>query len=360
MELDGEGRTGLHCACRNRGKEAQSIFFACLTSDVCGTPADRGNLGDLPLHVACSQTPCLGIVKELVARHPAAVQEIDNDRDLPLHRAVVNTTSAGPEIVEYILGLSPQAVSRPGSQGESPLHKACAASPHLAVVCRLLEVYPQGAQVQAGPGHFRGDFPAHRAACNQHYQAAEILRTILAARPEAAGEGGFLGRLPLHIACSEGRAVEVVEEAISFAKDVAAFGVLTADEEQDSALHRAMYNQHAPAQLAIVECLLLVEPKSTQARGYENMLPFHSACKYATKEVVERLLGADRPSELDMQRGWEICQARQGSGLGIAAMIQQRVQTEPVVGAKGRSTRGNSSQLDALLDQHMRRTMRSP
>ena len=348
MELDGEGRTVLQNACRNTGPQSKAIVFACLASDTAGTCSDRGECGDLPVHIACSDTANLEVIEVLLSYFPMGIDMLDNDQDMCLHRAVVNANGAGPAIVDHILSLRPNVIAKPGSQGELPLHKACAASPHFSVVCKLIELYPEAVTMPALGGVCKGDLPAHRAACSNQECAIDILATVLAKYPRATETPGFLGRLPIHIVCSEAKSVVSLEEVFSWSMDEN-LGLLKQDDENDTPLHRAMYNSDVAAQRDIVTLILSSCSQAVSRRGSGDALPLHMACKYSTVEIASLLLRHFVPDEADCKRTIKVATERYGSGGGALWALLDDVQvTKP----RGACTLGNLTYLDSMLDRH--------
>jgi len=300
--------------------------------------------------VACSSSGDWAVVEMLLTRYPEGVDCIDSDRDYPLHRAVVNYTSAAPLIVEKLLGLRPGAASIAGSNGEYPLHKAVAASPYLDVVCKVLRAYPEGISVPAMAGPFLSDWPAHRAACNKSDAAIQIVGKILSECPAAADVKGFLGRTPLHIACSETRSISVVEELLCWSQDDHE-GMLVSDQEGDTPLHRAMYNQSEGCQLDIVKLILAHSGgAAASSRGHDGALPLHTACAHASSgEVVKCLLDHDVPTkECDCQRALELCQNHYGK----SSMPWQLLSGIKVLSPKTKCGLGVMAHLDAALKGH--------
>jgi hypothetical protein len=161
-------------------------------------PASGSNI----LHRACwSSLPselCIGIVKLVLALHKDAVREADEEDQLPVHYAAEYSNI---EVVEFLLGLYPEAAGVVTSNGHNLLHLAVGdgASSAVPKVQYLCSRYP--AMIQQFDGE--GEMPVHKT---RRYEVAEVLyeaagieqfRTPIAA--PTADTNVFDGYLSLHL-----------------------------------------------------------------------------------------------------------------------------------------------------------------
>jgi hypothetical protein len=154
------------------------------------------------LHRACwnslTSELCIDIVKLVLALHKDAVREADEEDQLPVHFAA---EKCDVEVVEFLLGLCPEAASVATSNGHNLLHLAVGDSASSAVpkVQYLCSRYP--AMIQQFDGE--GEMPVHRTrnykVAKALYEAAGIeqFRTPIAA--PTADTNVFDGYLPLHL-----------------------------------------------------------------------------------------------------------------------------------------------------------------
>ena len=165
--------------------------------------------------------------------------QVGANGDLPIHRACINQSAAGYEIVRLILTSAPELVRKPGRDGALPLHMACANTVSVKVVKDLVAMYPGGATLLTN----RGDTPLHHACINQSPAALKIIRYVLIPHPEALMHPGINGDLPLHLACALQPSVDVIRELIS--QDARALRLC--NKLGDLPLHRLCLNQSADA-----------------------------------------------------------------------------------------------------------------
>lgn len=123
------------------------------------------------------------------------------------------------------------------------------------------------------------------AALLRKAPAREVL-AVLEACPEAAAATDNAERIPLHLACEKGAALEVVS-ALLAAHPAA---VRTRDHWGSLSLHLAV--QHG-CSLEVVQALLAAWPGATRERDGQLRLPVHAACESdAAGDVVQTLVHA--------------------------------------------------------------------
>jgi len=280
-EVGQGGDLPIHRACLNKTAAAHSIMRAVIDAapEMVSVPGrDRA----LPLHISCSNTTDIKCVKDLIAMYPGAAAMRSGRGDFPAHHAAINQSLANAKIMKYTLLPFQDAVKAAGSQGDLPLHMACAMSTNAAVVRELISCYANGLCVR----NAHGDLPVHRVALNTRPDAAAILMEVLAAThpiakgvvlfPEAVRELGQGGNTALHIACSDSNSVMVVRELIFRYPEAAKL----ANDKGDLPAHCAAMNQ-SKAAADILKSTLAAYPEAIHTKGCKGNLPLHYAAKYS-------------------------------------------------------------------------------
>jgi len=126
--------------------------------------------GTLPLHLALIETMSLEVIQFLLQAWPDAVRELDEDGCLPLHIAFMQ--SCTEDVIQVLAHSWPESCQIPNKQDELALHLACHYKSS-ELICNLLDCYPQAVR------------------CKDNYL-----------------------QLPIHIVCSRGMDLEVIEHLV--------------------------------------------------------------------------------------------------------------------------------------------------
>lgn len=205
------------------------------------------------LHLAASSNaggePGKTVIISLLSLYREAAQEQDGiDGSLPLHRMVENPRKQDwPNHAAILYRFYPRAVQIPDRHGKLPLHRATAAITHedhegdeeRSVIIQLVRSFPQaashadetgclpfhylamnakiwdddveavhdsnrnGVQVRAGL-LWNARLPIHMAAASSKSQESLIQR-LVQLHPRGAAQEERQGKLPLHLACEQGK-----------------------------------------------------------------------------------------------------------------------------------------------------------
>eukprot|EP00951_Prasinocladus_malaysianus_P005468 scaffold38791_cov19-Prasinocladus_malaysianus.AAC.1 len=157
------GGMPLHIACQSCVPDAVVRLFL---DEFAGAPNQRGNNGELPLHVAAECGSSLQVVQWLCEAAPQGCIEPVSNKDgrLPLHFAVGRGPLASYEVTHYLLSQCPESATEvDGSadahsqvhlmrNGALPLHRAVEAGVPETVIRLLLDRYPEGLLVRENRG----------------------------------------------------------------------------------------------------------------------------------------------------------------------------------------------------------------
>jgi hypothetical protein len=166
----------------------------------------RDSNGNNMLHHACQKSPpselCIGIMKLVLACHKDAVQGVATGGRLPTHDAAA---CCDVEVLEFLLGLYPEAANAVTSKGCSLLYTAASTYFCPGVVSKVQHLcsrYPTMIQQRSNDG----ELPIHRVACSRKYKTMlalyeaggiEQFKTPVAHPTKATYK--LNGYLPLHL-----------------------------------------------------------------------------------------------------------------------------------------------------------------
>jgi ankyrin repeat protein len=288
-------------------------------------PNASGAAHQTALHLAASSNAGgengKAVLVSLLRLYREAAQVQDGiDGSLPLHRMVENQRKDWPNHVAILYHFYPRAVQIPDHHGKLPLHRAAAAPSHYhhrvapedeeerSVIIQLVRSYPQAAgmadatgglpfhyaclrasawdehveaiynahrsavQVRAGP--VRQDrLPIHLAAENRASRDALVQR-LIQLHPRGAAQEDRLGKLPLHIACEEGKdwnATRFIYEAFPSA-------VRQAERNARGWLPLHMAAACPEKDGDLIKRLTELYPEAASIPDHEDRYPLHIAC----------------------------------------------------------------------------------
>uniref|UniRef100_A0A7S4VJH9 Uncharacterized protein n=1 Tax=Ditylum brightwellii TaxID=49249 RepID=A0A7S4VJH9_9STRA len=170
-----------------------------------------------------------------------------------------------------------------------PLHQACALRAPKDVINALIVAYPKGAN--ALETSFKR-LPLH-IAC-QNGCAADVIEIFLSYNPLCAQVGDVFGRCPIHYACCNGAAPDVVDLFLSVDPSIAT----VTDKAGWLPIHVAC---QMGASIESIQKLLDANPSSLQAMTAKGSTPLKLLCKINcnNKKDIARLL-IDRLISLSM------------------------------------------------------------
>lgn len=252
-------------------------------------------------------------------REAAQVQD-GIDGSLPLHRMVENQRKDWPNHVAILYHFYPRGVQIPDHHGKLPLHRAAAAPSHYhhrvapddeeerSVIIQLVRSYPQAAgmadttgglpfhyacmhasawdehveaiynahrsAVQVRSGHVWHDrLPIHLAAAN-HLARDSLIQRLIQLHPRGASQEDRLGKLPLHIACEEGKdwnATRFIYEAFPSA-------IRQAERNARGWLPLHMAAACSEKDGELIKRLTELYPEAASIPDHEGRYPLHIAC----------------------------------------------------------------------------------
>ena len=254
---------------------------------------------------------------------------------LPPHQPLaVQSMSSSPEnIVHEVMRAAPDPVHEHGSRDSLALHIACANCESVDEVIAELAAEPASLHLKDSDGNL----PLHWACFNKSLAAAQIVRMVVDAAPEAANEAGQYGRLPLHTACANSGSVEAV--CIVLAVNEGALRVRGVNGGLP--LHWACFNQ-TDAAAQIVSVVMAAAPEAVQERG-EYGLPLHIVCAHSSSiQAVHAVLEADKGAlhirgiNGDLPLHWACCNQTEVAVEVVQAVLNAAPDTVREVGQDGR------------------------
>eukprot|EP01031_Cornospumella_fuschlensis_P024191 gene24191-29260_t len=359
LEEDRNGQLPLHTAIAT---SASLEIVDALLSVCTATAEEYDRSGHLPFHIAVSKGVGLEVMKLLVDAFPDSISAPtkNDDRYLPLHIAILSSSTTSQEVFEWLLELYPAAAKETvGKYRENALQMAIKQKSPLYKVDALLKAYPDAAKVMSD-----GKLPVVLAimdkspveiidALLQSYPEAtttmvysliplcfafeyhcttEVIQTLLKANPSSITKADNFKRYPLHHACTKPVPLEIFSivyeafpEAIQVKSAVQEMPLHTAiisgapvenilflvkqfpdaakvpSKDDKLPLHLAVEKKCA---LAVIQSLLQAFPDGARARDSNDNLPLHLAVYVqASVEVVDALLEAFPESAQDVDEG---------------------------------------------------------
>jgi len=234
--------------------------------------------GKLPLHVACTVGAKGEIVQALVDSYRKATVTADVSEGMfPLHHACAGRMAiAGIKLIYYAFQ---EAAIRPDRSGKVSLHHICSSlNEQRGEVIKFLI---QENSIAASIADHNGKLPLH-VACSNGCSEGEV-RALLRAYPEAASSSDEDLKLPLHCACETGQSDEVITLLLASSPNAASFS----DNQGRLPLYLACDRGVSEDVLK----LLLAANKEASSK-YENngKLPLHVACERGLSSGVISLL----------------------------------------------------------------------
>jgi ankyrin repeat protein len=275
------------------------------------------------LHLAASSNaggePGKTVIISLLSLYREAAQVQDGiDGSLPLHRMVENPRKQDwPNHAAILYRFYPRAVQIPDHHGKLPLHRATAAITHednegdeeRSVIIQLVRSFPQAAEhadetgclpfhylamnakiwdddveavhnsnrhgVQVRAGHVWNDrLPIHMAAASPKSRES-LIQKLIHLHPRGASLEERQGKLPLHLACEQGKKWDAGTRSI-----YEAFPHAVRQAERNSRgwlpLHMAAACPTASAEL--IAKLTELFPEAADVPDSEGRYPLHLAC----------------------------------------------------------------------------------
>jgi len=291
---DANGRLPLHLAC-DVNRASPEVIEVLLEAHPEGSEVKENQFGFLPLHAACCKSDnaktCIDtqqkVIEKLLSAFPSAITETDGRGWLPL--ALACRTGAHPNVIEILLKEKPSAAKVIDRDLRMPIHLALCSRPGgneaTEIARMLIDAYPSSLMRQEKKFGF---LPLHVACSFCGLSSSNILvRTLLAAYPEASQVPDRRGSLPLHLACRAGAPFSVIQQLVS----VYPRGAFHKDDESRLPLHWACH-LNLPAES--IHIILDTYPMAARiAETKYKFLPLHVAClRGASKEIIDILLQA--------------------------------------------------------------------
>ena len=331
--LDGDGRTPLDLACRNRmvSYEAVKLLFNSWTDSIRMRDLEEDLL---PIHQLCcnhalDDAPALEILRFMIDADQTVTRDRNEQGYLPIHYAIHNMSF---EFCKVLIDTYPESIKVGTGDGNLPIHVACSSFSYgtygtsIEMIQYLLDIYPESINVRNGEGHLL----IHRAAQGKRVDIVELL---LKYNPDAASkETSSNRRLPLHVVCDTYAGnVDVVKtlydafpQAITIrdgdgkspstlskrrkhrksnpiktfiqaqlayarkARDTSA--MTTPDENGWLPLHHALKNK---APLGTIKLLAKGAPLTVRTADNQFAFPLHIACAFSSAKVVKYLVELD-------------------------------------------------------------------
>lgn len=140
----------LHCAVKNRTGAALRIAEHIVALNPLAVTV-TGPRGMLACHTAAAAANNVDLFGTILNAFPGAATVQDGNGRLPLHHASANTTSAARGIIRLLIAAHPASLKRTGWMQRLPLHVACAEG-NLESALDLAEAYPHAMRIKDGKG----------------------------------------------------------------------------------------------------------------------------------------------------------------------------------------------------------------
>ena len=168
----------------------------------------------LPLHLLCATAKSVDSVAGLIKLFPEALAVKDADGQLPLHVACSNTSVAATEIVQTVMEAAPEALQCADSAGNLPIHIACQYATSSTLISKMITIFPEALLTNV-----RGFLPVHRALLNSTDQAASIATAVISQLSSSHHTKAlFKKSLAVHnlvsFACEHASAAETVKSLV--------------------------------------------------------------------------------------------------------------------------------------------------
>jgi hypothetical protein len=157
--------------------------------------------------------PMPPIVRHLLDRHPQAVLQGNNSRQLPIH--VACKAGACLECIQLLQSLASECVERQCGSGLYPVHCACTQKDHSAVIQYLLDLFPDTTSHKDEDGELSLHILLRRewsfdAADNQ----LQLVNKFVSIYPGAVSTTNDENDLPFHLTCEYSKSLELVQRIV--------------------------------------------------------------------------------------------------------------------------------------------------
>lgn len=236
------------------------------------------------------------IIRDILALNPEIAEELDDNKDLPLHVALGSADggsipsrefeTARMEIVNLLLDVFPEGAMFRNKQGYYPLHFVVGPrSTGAAVGLRLLDIYPEAACISWK----RGVLPIFEALKSKN--SPELVERLLDIHPESTkcerkSTWYQDGCLPLHVALQANYEPSYIIDKLL---DIYPESSKCSTELCDLPIHIAM---RSDVPHGIIDRLLTMYPEGVRCVGNLGKLPIHSATDRRDPSIssIEQLL----------------------------------------------------------------------
>lgn len=276
---DRSGRTALHTLCRISplGGHLQALRDLVEAAPETLVMVDR-RLEQTPLHVACSvQRPNLEAIKLLATYESAS--KIDVENYTALHHAC--DVAADVAIIRFLLSVYPMAACLKTRKHDTPLHIACGQNVSVETVRLLIETNPAALTMTNDYG-----FTPLHSVCRAYQPRMGIVKALLEACPSSVNQRTNGGETAVHLACSSGAFVGVLQLLTSAhqrgASNTSPFVSLdrlaesTTNKIGNSPLHEACFRG---ASFEHIETLAKATPEWIVVRNNAGFTPLQVMCK---------------------------------------------------------------------------------
>jgi ankyrin repeat protein len=199
-----DGSLPLHLACENN-LSIDNIKY--LIENYPDGIKEKKMNGSLPLHLACESTNSLDVIKLLISFYPSSIYERNIDGKLPFYYTScpkrrsfsIKQRLVQPsfDVLKFFLEIDPTLVQEKIESDLPLLHWACSRNAPLDVLKVILDAYPDAIQICDSQ---KGYLPLHFACF--YKSSLEILQFLIKVYPESIQQTDKLGKLPLHLSCS--------------------------------------------------------------------------------------------------------------------------------------------------------------
>ena len=272
---DVDDQIPLHVACARGNKAPLYLIQTLVEAWPAGVRAVTSEM-DTPLHLACTRQAPFVILNYLVEQDPKALLMHNRRNERPLHLLVRGAGTSALQSVQMMVEKGPKALSTKNRARDTPLHVACSRRQLCVKLIRtLLAAYPEAAAI---PNN-RGDLPLHCVAMGGTQQGlSAVWELLVKAYPEAVYATNTYGQTPVHIAATQTHHPLTDAAAMYTLWQSHPAVLLMADKHGNTPLHVAC---QTGASSEIIRLLALAAPKALYQRNQAGDTPVHVLCKEA-------------------------------------------------------------------------------